>query len=239
MVLGIVLLILSLLVYSLQIILFHDSKTTVFYFFQDTAFVPLNVFIVSVVLEQILSRREKKEKMRKINIVISAFFNEVGTSLIRLLVEYNENFHSFKKIVSINSDTTSDDFDRFIKSVGEFNFVVDSRKSDLTLLNSYMNNHKNYILGMFENPNLLEHDAFTDMLWSVFHVLDELDSRERLNSLPENDMNHISIDIERALKLLIHEMLHYMKHLKKEYPYLFSLAARKNPFSEKNQVVFE
>jgi len=36
--------------------------------------------------------------------------------------------------------------------------------------------------------------------------------------------------MKRAYHLLILEWLDYMKHLKTNYPYLFSLAVRTNPF---------
>lgn len=69
-------------------------------------------------------------------------------------------------------------------------------------------------------------------------MLDELENRSTLTGLPENDMNHLSLDIERAYELVIKEWVESMIHLKKEYPYLFSLAIRKSPFSD-NEIIFE
>jgi len=39
--------------------------------------------------------------------------------------------------------------------------------------------------------------------------------------------------------LLVHEWLDYMKYLKKNYPYLFSLAVRTNPFDRNASVVLK
>jgi len=36
--------------------------------------------------------------------------------------------------------------------------------------------------------------------------------------------------MKRAYILLVSQWLNYMKHLKSDYPYLFSLAVRMNPF---------
>jgi len=80
------------------------------------------------------------------------------------------------------------------------------------------------------NPNLLEHDSFTNLLWAVFHLTEELSLRKSLNGLPETDYQHLSGDMKRAYHLLIVEWLDYMMHLKTNYPYLFSLAVRTNPF---------
>jgi hypothetical protein len=83
---------------------------------------------------------------------------------------------------------------------------------------------------MLENPNLLEHESFTDLLWAVFHLTEELASRADLNHLDDRDYDHFTGDIERAYRLLIFEWLTYMIHLKGDYPFLFSFAARTNPF---------
>jgi hypothetical protein len=82
------------------------------------------------------------------------------------------------------------------------------------------------------STTLLEHDTFTDMLWAIFHVADELQSRDDLKTLPKSDLDHLSIDILRAYKLLILEWFDYIKYLNREYPFLYSLAIRKNPFNE-------
>jgi len=76
----------------------------------------------------------------------------------------------------------------------------------------------------------LEHESFTDQLWAVFHLTEELAYRSRLDDLPESDCAHINGDIKRVYLSLIIEWLAYLKHLKSDYPYLFSLALRLNPF---------
>jgi hypothetical protein len=83
---------------------------------------------------------------------------------------------------------------------------------------------------MLENPYLIEHDTFTELMQALFHLTEELRVRERLTDLPDTDYAHLSGDINRVYGLLIREWLVYMKHLKENYPYLFSLAMRTNPF---------
>ena len=53
-----------------------------------------------------------------------------------------------------------------------------------------------------------------------------------MKQLPVTDYEHLAGDIRRAYALLVHEWLDYMKHLKYNYPYMFSLAMRANPFDE-------
>ena len=83
---------------------------------------------------------------------------------------------------------------------------------------------------MLENPTLLEHESFTELLRAVFHLLEELVSRDTLSDLPDTDIDHLSGDIGRVYGLLVGEWLDYMQHLKNNYPYLFSLSMRTNPF---------
>ncbi len=55
----------------------------------------------------------------------------------------------------------------------------------------------------------------------------------KLKSLSSKDSEHLTGDIIRAYNLLVYEWLDYMQYLKNNYPYLFSLAKRLNPFDEK------
>lgn len=92
---------------------------------------------------------------------------------------------------------------------------------------------------MFANPNLLEHDTFTDMLWALYHLIDELESRPDVSALPASDISHLGGDMARAWGLLVSEWIGYMKHLKHRYPYLWSLAVRKNPFTQSSVIIEE
>ena len=77
----------------------------------------------------------------------------------------------------------------------------------------------------------MEHESFTDMLWAVFHLEEELRARKELKGLPDEDLRHLAGDVRRVYGRLARQWLEYMKHLKVSYPYLFSLALRTNPFN--------
>jgi len=82
---------------------------------------------------------------------------------------------------------------------------------------------------LIENPNLLEHKNFTQLLRAVFHLAKELSYRNELASIPEADLQHLTGDVDRAYALLTREWVQYMIFLKRTFPYLFSLAVRTNP----------
>jgi len=95
-----------------------------------------------------------------------------------------------------------------------------------------------YLLTLLENPNLLEHDRFTDLLWATTHLDEELGARASLKDLPEEDLEHLAVDIERMYDHLASEWLDYVQHLQANYPFLFSLVLRTHPFQEKPSAVF-
>jgi len=227
----------SLLLYLFQLAQFDSPRDTVFYFIQDMAFLPLQVAIVTVVLNRILSAREKQERLKKMNMVISAFFSEAGTDIIKSLIQFNTNKEVLQSGLDISGDWTNGDFQKAIKLINSYDFKMDIKKENLEGLKVLLLEKRYFLLSMLENSNLLEHDTFTDMLWAVFHLTDELVAREAFADLPDSDINHLANDIIRAFSRLIFEWVNYIIHLKSDYPYLFSMAVRKNPFNENSSPI--
>jgi len=55
-------------------------------------------------------------------------------------------------------------------------------------------------------------------------------SEENSENTTVPDPDHLMTDLKRVYAQLIREWLTYMEYLRNHYPYLFSLAMRKNPF---------
>ena len=79
---------------------------------------------------------------------------------------------------------------------------------------------------------MLEHELFSDLLWAVFHLDEELEARASLVNIPQSDLAHIAVDIQRVCGYLAAEWIAHVEHLKLQYPFLFSLVVRTNPFQE-------
>lgn len=112
----------------------------------------------------------------------------------------------------------------------QYNHDIDIERSNLGGLTQLLVREREFFLRLLENQNLLEHDTFTNLLMAVFHLTEELESRSDIMHLSAADKKHIANDMKRAYSLLISEWLNYMKHLKGNFPYLFSFAMRTNPF---------
>jgi len=233
---GTSLIALSGLVYIVQIAIFKTPRDTFFYIFQDLAFVPISVLMVTVIIDQVLRIREKRALLKKMNMVIGAFNSEVGTTLLKSLSSFEVNYEKTRKNLVITMDWSDNKFSGVRKKLQNYEYIIDSGNGDLEGLKAFLIGKRAFLLRLLENPNLLEHETFTDLLWAVFHLTEELDSRTDTKRLPVSDLKHLSGDIKRAYVLLIFEWLSYMKHLKTDYPYLFSLAVRTNPFNPEASV---
>jgi len=229
--LGVVLIVLSVGLYLAQILIFHAERDTFFYLFQDLAFVPIQVLLVTVIVDQVLRIRERMVLLKKLNMVIGAFFSEVGTELIRKCITFDEDARSVAEKLLVASDWDDDRFKAAADSLKKHAVRMDCRRGDLAELRDFLVARRSFLLGLLENQNLLEHETFTELLWAVFHLMEELSSRADVRTLTNPDCEHIAGDIKRAYAILMLEWLSYMHHLKKEYPYLFSLAVRTNPFN--------
>jgi hypothetical protein len=227
---GTSLIALSAIIYISQIFIFKRPQDTFFYILQDLAFVPISVLIVTLILDQLLRMREKRAILKKMNMVIGAFFSEVGTGLLKSFLDFDVHYDETRENLIVTNEWSEREFSAVKKSLKVYDYKIESQKGDLEDLKGFLIDKREFLLGLLENPNLLEHESFTDLLWAVFHLTEELACRADVKQLPVTDYAHLSGDIKRAYVLLISEWLAYMKHLKDVYPYLFSLAARTNPF---------
>jgi hypothetical protein len=230
--LGLILITLSVIFYYIHYLIFHDLHHIFIYLIGDIAFVFIEVLLVTLILHQLLGFREKKALLRKLNMVIGAFYSEVGQELMKMLSEYDTTCDRLKNTMQITSDWKPKNFSDMEHAILNYECVIDSRRWNLDAMKKFLISKRQFLLNLLENPNLLEHEDFTEMLWAVFHLTDELSHRNFPRFLPPADYDHLSGDIKRAYIKLIYEWLAYMDHLKRDYPYLFSLAMRINPFKE-------
>jgi len=217
-------------------LIFRDAQHIFIYLVGDIAFVFFEVFLVTIVLHQVLSYREKKSMLNKLNMVIGAFISEVGRDLLCIFSEADDKSKLACDELIVNSNWANKDFQLAIRKIREYESTLEIKQIPLETLKKFLSVKRDFLLRLLENPNLLEHESFTNLLWAVFHLTEELAYRDSLQGLSANDLKHLSKDIERAYQLLLLEWLNYMQHLRNDYPYLFSLALRTNPFDKNVRV---
>jgi hypothetical protein len=229
-ILALLLVLLSVVFYCIHYLIFRDVHHIFIYLIGDIAFLFVDVLIVMLVLHRLLEYREKQAILNKLNMVIGTFFSEVGTELLHKCYKFDTETATINQQLIVTKDWSGKDFAQGRKIVLAHPRQINSRKGNLQEAKNFLIEKRPFLLILLENPNLLEHESFTDLLWAVFHLTDELAHRSDVSKLPDADYDHISGDIKRAYQQLILQWLNYMQHLKRDYPYLFSLAMRTNPF---------
>ncbi|MCP4119010.1 MAG: two pore domain potassium channel family protein [Desulfobacteraceae bacterium] len=188
--------------------------------------------VIANATEILILKRESRNRTRKVNMVLGVFFSEVGHRLLCIFSSHDHTINGVIKDLTVASNWSEARFATALKDLKRYKAVINAGEFDLTELHLFLNGRRDFLLGLLENPVLIEHEGFSDTLLSVFHVLDELTNRNSLTDLPQSDINHLTGDITRAYKKLIVQWIIHMGHLKREYPYLFSLALRTNPFDK-------
>ncbi|MGA9085241.1 MAG: potassium channel family protein [Methanoregula sp.] len=188
------------------------------------------VGLAASTLDLMIENRERAMRLRNLNMIVGVFFSEVGNRLLRCFSGHDPNVNQVRSALLVSDQWSDEDFTRALTSLKAHSTVIDSRTISLPDFKRFLRARNSFLLRLFENPQIIEHEGFTPLLHAVFHLSEELAARDQLTDLPASDYAHLSGDINRVYGLLILEWLTYMRHLKTHYPYLFSLAMRTNPF---------
>ena len=170
--------------------------------------------------------------MQRLNMIIGVFFTEVGNRVLEYLPEFDPHISEVREDFAVKQDWTDKDFTQLRRKLRQHEFTIDHKLMDLQMLLDFLKEKGYLLLRQIENPDLIEHGAFSELLWATIHLRDELMSRKNLTGLPETDLTHLANDARRVYSNLVEQWLDYLLHLKQRYPHLFSLALRTNPFVE-------
>ncbi len=231
-VLIIFLVLLTGVLYYLHVVIFNDYHHIFIYGLEDLAFLPLEVLIVTLLLDRLLELRDRKSRTDKINMVIGVYFSEIGNQLFRTITSYDANLGKLQKKMKITLHSKDKDFKNASALIKRYNSNL---KADINLLGeikSILTEKRDLLANIMQNPVLLEHGSFTNLLLATFHLAEELSYRDDLAKLPECDLEHLNLDINRAYLKIIDEWIKHLRHLKGNYPYLYSLSSRLNPLNK-------
>src|SRR4030043_766400 len=128
---GISLILLSALLYILHYIIFRDARHIFIYLLGDIAFVFIEVLLVTLIIHQVLSEREKRSMLKKLNMVIGAFFSEVGTPLLKYFTEFDTNAQRLSKHLMVDQDWSPEHFTQMQVVLRKHDYKIDSRSGNL------------------------------------------------------------------------------------------------------------
>jgi len=234
---GVGLVLLSLVLYGVHFMIFHDEEHILVFFFSDLAFIPIEILIVTLIIDQLLASRERQARMEKLNMVIGTFFSTLGTPLLSMLARADEGVDAIRSELIFDGDWDSTRFREVNACVLSRKCTIPADRIDLEGLKHFLAANGDFLLRLLENPMVFEHESFTDLILAVTHLGEELQAREDLKYLPPADLAHLSTDVGRVYERLVPAWLKYMEYLNAHYPYLFSLAMRQNPFDTAASVI--
>ncbi len=72
---GVVLVVASSVLYALHYVIFHDVHHIFLYLLGDIAFLPVEVLLLTLIVDRLLAARARRNRQYKMNMVIGAFFS--------------------------------------------------------------------------------------------------------------------------------------------------------------------
>lgn len=232
-ILALILVAASLLTYYMHYLIFRDPHHIFIFLVGDVAFVFLEVFLVGLVIERILARREKQAMLAKLKMIAGAFFTEVGNKLLAKLLKCYPEGSRVCPCLDVSQNWTRSDYQTALKYIRNLKLEPRCKDVDLDNLKDFLVEKRPFVLRLLENPNVLEHEQGSNLLWAVLHLTEELEARSSLGNLPETDLSYLAASIHRVYCLLAEEWINYMQYLEQLHPFLFSLIVRVHPFQEK------
>jgi hypothetical protein len=236
---AVTLIVAAIVVYALRWLLFPSAsfhKEMLRYLVDDVAFLFIQVLLVSILVDGLMQRRQRETMLDKLNMIIGAFFSECGTDILGRIAKLDAGLDAVRDDLLARMSWSPKDYERAKQDFRQHKPDIELSPADLVGLRVRLDEAKTYLLSLLGNQALLEHEAFTDLLWAVTHLAEELHVRGDFDALPATDRAHLVGDVKRAYTRLGVQWIDYLGHLQTQYPFLFSLAVRTNPLDPKASV---
>ncbi len=227
---SILLLITSLFFYVVNYLTFHDTSFIEKYILAQLGFLPISVLLVSIVLNSLMVRRSKKERKQKLNIVVGSFFGEIGKDLLRYLSKYDPEAQELAKDMLNLENKSTNELEALEEKIKDRVFKINMEKINLYELRKFLMENKEFVISLLDNPVIIEHETFTDLLWNVLHVSEELKRIINFDTISVEEYEDIKGDLEKLYALLSYEWLKYISYLHEAYPHIFQYEAKTAPF---------
>lgn len=187
--------------------------------------------VVANATEIMLSRRERKSRERRLRTLIGLFFSDLGTPLLRLCASCDAGIEDLRPHLGLSMSWKPGDFTRAAARLREHRARPDRGNLPLAAVHRLLSERSELLLRLLENPATEERGEFGETLRAAAHLREELACRPDLAELPDSDLGHLAGDLTRVYKLLASQWVEHARHLRTAFPFMFSLAARRNPFA--------
>lgn len=226
-------------IFGFKLLVFGDSgeSDTFSWIINSLGFLPIEILIVTVIINRLLTARAKREQQEKIRMVVGVFFSEVGDILLRKMVKWDKAPETLRSKMQVEKSWTKGQFASAKENAALLCTQTAPGPDDLTDIRELLVRNHGFLLRLIENPVFLEHYSVSKLLQDLFHLSEELENRGDIHTLPMTDLMHLTGDVNRVYCQLTNAWLEHMEYLSKNYPYLLSLSLRKSPFLLEDKIV--
>lgn len=182
----------SALLYAIHYLIFRDLHHLAIFGLHELAFVPLEVILVTLGLDQLVEKTHREEARSKVSIIETLYFNESGGTMLRYLTSFDPDAARLRELLQVTEDWHSSNFRQAIRQLKSYPFLLDLDRIDFFGLHYHLSQRHEYYRSMLENPALTQSEAFTEMIMKIYLLWEELDGRTNLYQLPEKDRNYLA-----------------------------------------------
>ena len=132
--LAVALLLTSALVCLVAYDIYGKADEIGFWLLMETAFLPIQVLLVGLIIERLLARHERRQRLHKMNMVIGVFFTELGTHLLGDLAASLDNRAAVVEALGIRGDWSPANYHRALERARALEYRVNLDALDLPVL---------------------------------------------------------------------------------------------------------
>ena len=212
---------LSAAAYAAHYYFFRDLKYITNYVFLHLSFLPIHALVLGLILDELISYREKASRRRKLNLYLGIFFRQMGSEIFLSAANMAENRKDLDALMSADQSWGKARFRRAREEVAHFPVEMRADAVGLIKLLDLLREHEPEIIAQTRNPMLMEFEDLYRCLLSLFHIIEEMQYRRPVPQMAATEVAHLAKDAGKSLLQLGQLWLGYMEHLKKTHPVLF------------------
>lgn len=222
----------SALLYAIHYLIFRDLHHLAIFGLHELAFVPLEVILVTLGLDQLVEKTHREEARSKVSIIETLYFNESGGTMLRYLTSFDPDAARLRELLQVTQDWRSSNFRQAIRQLKSYPFLLDLDRIDFFGLHYHLSQRHEYYRSMLENPALTQSEAFTEMIMKIYLLWEELDGRTNLYQLPEKDRSYLAELLHEIYRELTEYWLDNVYNHSIHNRFRLHRAIESNPFME-------
>ncbi|TLM84745.1 MAG: hypothetical protein FDZ75_07410, partial [Actinobacteria bacterium] len=100
----------------------------------DIAFLFVQVLLVTLFIDRLMRTREREAMLQKLNMVIGAFYSQIGTRLMGRIASWDDGFDQIRQAVLIQPSWGDAEYSAAKKALRTYSYKVTAEECDLAQL---------------------------------------------------------------------------------------------------------